>query len=253
MFNNALLSRRRFVRRFALGMATASILGKAKQNPFLWEVAGDTPPAGARLRVSLDDFPVLRNELGSLRLSVNPIGDDSFPNGNHYPIVITHAGGGVYFALSSACAHARCVVEAFDPFEQGLVCPCHGSLYAIDGTLLRGPATRGLTPYAAVYDGKGLLTVTVPDLAYGVTVSSLKAAAGPRLALTFPTWPNVTYEIRYRAELSDPGVPVAFSASLEGELDQYVWLGDDQPATVFVSPIGNRGFLEVGVILLDLG
>lgn len=253
MLESPLQSRRRFVRRFVFGMAASALVGKVRKDPFLLEVSADEPLKDAQWLVSLNDFPVLRNDLASMRLSVNPISSDHFPDGNHYPVVINHAGGGVYYAMSSACAHAQCVVDSFDAFEQGLLCPCHGSLYAIDGTVIRGPATRSLSRYPITYDGQDLLTVTVPGVSYRVTVSLLKGASGSRLALTFPTEPNVSYEVRYRRNLSDPGVVVPFATTLEADLDQYIWLGDDQPATVYVEAIGDRGFLEVSLILLDLG
>ncbi len=253
MVHTDLHSRRRFVRRFALGMAASSLLGKSWKSPFLLEVAADEPLPAAQLRISLNDFPVLRNELGSMRLSVNQIGSDHYPDGHHYPVAINHVGGGRYYAMSTACVHQQCVVDAYDPFEQGMLCPCHDSLYAIDGSVIRGPATRDLKQYAISYDGQDQLTITVPGLEYQVTPTSLRTPAGSRVALGFPTWPNVSYEIRFRSNPRDPGVVVPFATTLEGDLDQTVWLGDDQPATVYVDAVGDRGFLEVSMILLDLG
>jgi nitrite reductase/ring-hydroxylating ferredoxin subunit len=253
MLHSTLHSRRGFVRRFVLGVAGSSLLGKSWKDPFLLELAAGEPVTAGLLHISLNDFPVLRNELGSMRLSVNPIASDHFPEGNHYPVIINHAGGGRYFAMSSECSHAHCVVDAFDSFEQGMLCPCHGSLYDITGQRIQGPAKRGLKPYVVAYDGQDLLTVTVPGLAYRVTPTLRRGLAGSRLALSFPTWPNVSYEVRFRARLNDPGTVVPFGLSADGPLDQTLWLGDDQPVTVFVDPVGDRGFLEVSLVLLDLG
>ena len=46
-----------------------------------------------------------------------------------------------FSALSLVCTHLGCTVEAKDG---GFACPCHGSLYAKDGSLLRGPAVQRL-------------------------------------------------------------------------------------------------------------
>ena len=56
------------------------------------------------------------------------------------PALLIHAENG-FSALSLVCTHLGCTVEAK---EDGFTCPCHGSQYARDGALLRGPAVRAL-------------------------------------------------------------------------------------------------------------
>ncbi|WP_292360763.1 Rieske 2Fe-2S domain-containing protein [Mesorhizobium sp.] len=41
------------------------------------------------------------------------------------------------------CTHLGCIVQ-WNSTEQCWDCPCHGSQFAADGTLLNGPAIRGL-------------------------------------------------------------------------------------------------------------
>lgn len=48
---------------------------------------------------------------------------------------------GVY-AISLICTHLGCIVK---PTAQGFECPCHGSAFARDGSVTRGPAPRALT------------------------------------------------------------------------------------------------------------
>lgn len=50
---------------------------------------------------------------------------------------------GEVHALSSVCPHAGCTVK-FNPAEKSWDCPCHGSRFAIDGTVLDGPSLHGL-------------------------------------------------------------------------------------------------------------
>ncbi len=45
--------------------------------------------------------------------------------------------------LIANCPHAGCPVEYVADTKQ-FVCPCHGSRFASDGTLLEGPAKSGL-------------------------------------------------------------------------------------------------------------
>lgn len=52
------------------------------------------------------------------------------------------AAGAVH-ALSARCTHLGCIVH-FNDAEQAWECPCHGSRFAIDGSVMQGPANRPL-------------------------------------------------------------------------------------------------------------
>jgi nitrite reductase/ring-hydroxylating ferredoxin subunit len=53
--------------------------------------------------------------------------------------VISLQGGPL--ALDMTCTHLGCIVQ---PNENGFLCPCHGSAFAPDGSLLKGPAKKPL-------------------------------------------------------------------------------------------------------------
>jgi glycine/D-amino acid oxidase-like deaminating enzyme/nitrite reductase/ring-hydroxylating ferredoxin subunit len=50
---------------------------------------------------------------------------------------------GQLYAVSAVCTHLGCIV-AFNDAEHSWDCPCHGSRFTPDGTVIHGPATRPL-------------------------------------------------------------------------------------------------------------
>jgi Rieske Fe-S protein len=59
------------------------------------------------------------------------------------PVFVIPPGAGPHRVLSPVCPHLGCQVEWVDGRKQ-FYCPCHGSEFAPDGSLTKGPAPRGL-------------------------------------------------------------------------------------------------------------
>ena len=60
-------------------------------------------------------------------------------------------------AYSPSCTHLGCAYH-WDDNDHNFVCPCHASVFSIDGKVLAGPAPRPLDRYVAkVRDGKILI------------------------------------------------------------------------------------------------
>lgn len=59
------------------------------------------------------------------------------------PVWVLQLRTGQFSAVSGTCPHQGCPVSFVSP-SQGFACPCHGSTFATDGSLLTGPATSGL-------------------------------------------------------------------------------------------------------------
>lgn len=66
-----------------------------------------------------------------------PEGVTSIPERNVFLV----RNGKVFHAISSICTHLRCQVTHV---RNGFHCPCHGSQFDIEGTVIRGAATRPL-------------------------------------------------------------------------------------------------------------
>ncbi len=60
------------------------------------------------------------------------------------------------WAVSAVCTHLGCIVK---PAPGGFHCPCHGSRFAPDGTVIKGPAPRPLPWLAVASLGDGSFVV----------------------------------------------------------------------------------------------
>ena len=68
------------------------------------------------------------------------------------------------YALSAVCTHDQRTHVMGRSGGEKLVCPNHGSQYALDGTLIRGPARHNLGRFAITVDGTGQVTVDTSKL-----------------------------------------------------------------------------------------
>lgn len=75
------------------------------------------------------------------------------------PIAVIRTGDMTATALSAVCTHQSCTVE-IQAGTPPLVCPCHGSEFAISGVVVRGPARASLRVYQATVAADGV-TVTL--------------------------------------------------------------------------------------------
>ena len=73
-------------------------------------------------------------------------------------MIVINTGNNTYVALSKVCTHSGCSVT-YNSSNNNLPCPCHGSLFSIDGSVLNGPATAPLRKYTVTVDGN-ILTIT---------------------------------------------------------------------------------------------
>lgn len=247
---SAIWSRRRFVKIFVVGTAFSRLAGR---NWFATVVADCVPSVTTAgiLRVRVSEFPALQSDDGSVRLlfnAINPI--TRLPaNSGFYPVLINRASASQFFALNSRCTHEFCVVPPFDAAAQGSVCPCHGSIFAIDGRLIEGarPGQASLSKLLLTFDGVDLLCIEIPNLGYSVTGSDLQSSVGPRFRLQFPTKSNLKYQVRFHQSAADAGAVVPFSTTETGAVTPTVLTGNNLTATVYVDRTNDTGFYTVAV------
>ncbi len=72
-------------------------------------------------------------------------------------LIVARTDANTVVALSAVCTHAACDVD-FAAGAGDFQCPCHGSIFGLDGTVTKGPATRPLKSYPVTFDGQ---TVTI--------------------------------------------------------------------------------------------
>jgi len=72
--------------------------------------------------------------------------DGSYRFLNSNEIIVINKGNKEFIALSTTCTHKGCTVD-YSTSNKNLPCPCHGSVYDIDGSVINGPANAPLRTY----------------------------------------------------------------------------------------------------------
>lgn len=70
-------------------------------------------------------------------------------------LVVAHVSEGCFVALWRICSHGACELS-WEAASGGAVCPCHGSVFAEDGSVLVGPATSPVRAFPVVRRGDAL-------------------------------------------------------------------------------------------------
>jgi nitrite reductase/ring-hydroxylating ferredoxin subunit len=73
-----------------------------------------------------------------------PIGEGSILSSGLKKIAVYRDYNNTLKAFSAVCPHLGCVVQ-WNADEKSFDCPCHGSRFANDGTVINGPATSNLS------------------------------------------------------------------------------------------------------------
>jgi cytochrome b6-f complex iron-sulfur subunit len=109
------------------------------------------PLVGSTLTLPLASFPQLTMPGGSVA---------GQPMGSSVGLVIIRVDATTVMALNRTCTHLGCPV-AYNGARKDLECPCHGSVFATNGAVLVGPATRPLTSYPTVLNADSVVITIV--------------------------------------------------------------------------------------------
>jgi Rieske Fe-S protein len=245
------LSRRRFLKVLALGTATSLIGGRVWRGTVLADMQPGSIAGGA-FKIRISDYPALQAPLGSVRLGINPVRLDAepFPDGDFYPILVTRDASGKFYALDAECRHASCVVPT--PDDVLIICPCHGSAYEIDGTVVAGPATESLRKYEIVFDGADTLTIYVPSWAFSASMSVLTGDSGSRLKLEVFASSEVQYQVNFRQHTHETWTVVPFFTTPTGSGGQTTLTGKGAAETVYLPRASATGFYAVSMQLNEV-
>ncbi|HEY3875775.1 MAG TPA: Rieske 2Fe-2S domain-containing protein [Candidatus Kapabacteria bacterium] len=129
-----------------LGYVTLPILAGCVPTSIPLEPEQTSTPIGPDGKVSVD---VSSLSQGSPSLvAPNILGLDGFP------VMVTLLTDGTVHAFSMRCTHQGCTVDSQLEHDD-IHCSCHDSLFALDGSVIQGPATVPLTAYPVTYDAAG--------------------------------------------------------------------------------------------------
>ncbi len=140
------MERRKFFRNFAVGgslLLTAPVLFNSCSDD-TGDDGNNNIPAGG-ITIDLTD---------SAYAALNTVGGYAYKG----DIIIIRSTETVYVALSKVCTHSQCTVT-YNSSNNNLPCPCHGSLYTINGAVVNGPAPDPLKKYDVKKEGN-ILTIT---------------------------------------------------------------------------------------------
>ncbi|MDQ1709441.1 MAG: hypothetical protein QOG49_826 [Frankiaceae bacterium] len=148
------------------GMSTGTLSGmlladlvSGTANP--WAALYDprrVKPATEAKQFAAANFDVAKRFVADrLKTSYTDSLDDVAPGGGAIvrvdgeKVAVHRDDAGDLHALSAVCTHLGCIV-AFNNAEKSWDCPCHGSRFAADGSVLQGPANTPLTTRALRVD-----------------------------------------------------------------------------------------------------
>jgi cytochrome b6-f complex iron-sulfur subunit len=238
------LTRREVIKTFALGMAISNVMGNSWAASLLFDFRPLSHIQTGILQIKLSDFPELSTAGGSVRVGTSPIvrrsAEDTGPEGLFHPVIINRAATS-YFVLHAECTHAGCTVPRLN--AQGIMqCPCHGSQFAADGSVRRGPAVQALRRLNFT-EANGTLQIQIPDVFFEIGVARVPSSS--RVHLSFLAFANLTYEVSFRSALDSPLQRVNFAVTADGPLTQTEIAGNDDFAHLYVDRPGTAGFFQI--------
>lgn len=204
------------------------------------------------LNIQPDDYPVLAETGGSVRLGFNPIRSNHQPDGTLHPILINRLESGQLIALNAECPHASCAIRTYSQSTNTHSCPCHASRFRIDGRRISGPSPFGLEVLESETCPDGSLNVLVPRLKFSITSKVLDLGIFKRVRIEFPARRKVSYQVVFKSEIEEDWQAVSFATREGGPLSQSVFQGEGLLASLFVAVPKDQGLFAVQILPQEL-
>lgn len=256
-----MLSRREWVKCFALGFVTSS----ATRHTTLADISAAVNQANI-ISLKVADFPALQVNYGSVRLALLPGANVSTVDETH--LIVTRGEGNVFFAVSARCTHERNLANPYDHFpgQRAIICEVHNSLFSIDGKIISpaqtDPPQRDLTSYNTSF-AEGILRIEVPSMNFKLNTFAVQTPGDTtRLALNFQRRAGGRYRVLYTPNLSTSPMPVDFATSSTGPLNRGpsfstpFFINNTSPVgqataaqTLWVDSTAERGFYLVELVI----
>jgi cytochrome b6-f complex iron-sulfur subunit len=140
------MNRRELVQKIALGGAVLfvmpTVITSCSKDSTMDPVVKNPPGTKIEVDLSLPANAALNTAGGSVYVQ---------------SIVVLYTGT-TYIALSSVCTHQQGTV-GYNATSGNFVCPNHGSVFSVTGSVVTGPATSALDSYSVSKTGN-ILTIT---------------------------------------------------------------------------------------------
>ncbi|MFI6025574.1 FAD-dependent oxidoreductase [Amycolatopsis magusensis] len=134
----------------AAGLLLADLIG-GRENPGAWLYDPERFDLRSSASLARNNFTVAKHLVGDHVRAVGAdsefatlgIGEARVATSGASVVAAYRDEQGVLHRRGGHCTHLGCVV-AFNNAEKTWDCPCHGSRFGVDGTVIQGPATRPL-------------------------------------------------------------------------------------------------------------
>ena len=140
------VGRRMLIRNAALLAAATGCARRIDPPP---DVNADQDALG-QIRLAASTVPQLQSKGGAVAVHLRDAASGS-PLG--YGVLVVNLGPKL-LAYDRDCPHAGCEMN-YLPEDREIECPCHGSRFASDGTLVNPPATTNLNTWPVTVDAAG--------------------------------------------------------------------------------------------------
>ncbi|MGN6385323.1 MAG: ubiquinol-cytochrome c reductase iron-sulfur subunit [Verrucomicrobiota bacterium] len=243
--------RRELIQMLGFGMVVSSLSGKSWASAAASQVQSAFQDGAGVMRIDVSSFPVLNEPFGSIRIGTSPLDSEGhYPLGLFKPVLINRGPSLEWFVMSAECTHEGCSVPTFNPEAGLMICPCHGSQYEIDGTVVMGPAMQSLFRYPFKIQNN-ILSIQIPDLFYEISIHAVSESTD-RLALQFLGFSAIDYQVFFKEALNAIPVSSLFALTPDGPFSERRITGIDDYMTVYLPKPKSFGFYEVAMATMPV-